>query len=78
MSKKVNVHAAKTQLSRLLQEALLGEEVIIARGGVPVARLVPVEPTPAKRQPGSAKGEVWVAEDFDAPLPEELAREFGL
>ncbi len=78
MSKKVNVHAAKTQLSRLLQEALLGEEVIIARGGVPVARLVPVEPAPAKRQPGSAKGEVWVAEDFDAPLPEELAREFGL
>ncbi|WP_456411078.1 type II toxin-antitoxin system Phd/YefM family antitoxin [Oceanithermus sp.] len=77
MDKKVNVHAAKTHLSRLLEEVLLGEEVVIARGGRPVARLVPLQETPARRTPGTARGKVRMADDFDAPLPEDLAEAFG-
>jgi len=77
MDKQVNVHAAKTHLSRLLEEVLLGEEVVIARGGRPVARLVPLQETPARRTPGTARGKVRMANDFDAPLPEDLAEAFG-
>ncbi|WP_456446206.1 type II toxin-antitoxin system Phd/YefM family antitoxin [Oceanithermus sp.] len=77
MDKQVNVHAAKTHLSRLLEEVLLGEEVVIARGGRPVARLVPLQETPARRTPGTARGKVRMADDFDAPLPEDLAEAFG-
>lgn len=77
MDKQVNVHAAKTHLSRLLEEVLLGEEIVIARGGRPVARLVPLQETPARRTPGTARGKVRMADDFDAPLPEDLAEAFG-
>lgn len=52
----INVHAAKTQLSRLLERVAQGEELVIAKAGRPVARLVPVEPPTAPRQPGSARG----------------------
>jgi prevent-host-death family protein len=72
---EVNIHEAKTHLSRLLQRVAAGEEVTIARAGVPVARLVGVEPK-AKRPLGFARGEVWVADDFDAPLPDDLLAEF--
>jgi prevent-host-death family protein len=72
---EVNIHEAKTHLSRLLQRVAAGEEVTIARSGVPVARLVAVEPK-AKRPLGFARGQVWVADDFDAPLPDDLLREF--
>lgn len=72
---EVNIHEAKTHLSRLLQRVAAGEEVTIARSGVPVARLVAVEPG-AKRPLGFARGEVWVAADFDAPLPDDLLKEF--
>ena len=72
MAKTVNVHEAKTHLSRLLEEVRQGEEVVIAKAGKPVARLVAVSEEPKRRQPGSAKGQIWVAEDFDAPLPEDL------
>lgn len=72
---EVNIHEAKTHLSRLLQRVAAGEEVTIARSGVPVARLVPVEPK-AKRPLGFARGEVWIAEDFDAPLPDDLLKQF--
>jgi prevent-host-death family protein len=65
----VSVHEAKTHLSRLLQRVEAGEEVVIARGGEPVARLVPVAPKRA-REPGRLKGVIKVADDFDAPLPE--------
>ena len=78
MRKVVNVHAAKTHLSRLLEEALLGEEVVIARDGVPIARLVPIEPAALRRQPGSARGKIVIMTDADAPLPPDVAREFGL
>ncbi len=67
----VSVHEAKTHLSRLLQRVEAGEEVVIARAGNPVARLVPVDPK-RSRVPGRLKGSVTIAEDFDGPLPEEL------
>jgi prevent-host-death family protein len=74
---EVNIHEAKTHFSRLLQRVAAGEEVVIARAGVPVARLVAVEPKKDKIRPlGFARGEVWVADDFDAPLPDELLAEF--
>jgi prevent-host-death family protein len=66
--KVVNVHEAKTHLSRLIQEALDGEEIVIARGNEPVVRLVLVESVRPKRSVGWAKGQVTMAPDFDAPL----------
>jgi prevent-host-death family protein len=76
MSKTVNVHEAKTHLSRLLDRVSQGEEVIIARAGKPVARLVSVNERPERRVPGSASGRIVVSEDFDAPLPEEVLETF--
>jgi len=70
----INVHEAKTHLSRLLERVAGGEEIVIARSGRPVARLVPYTAPP--RQPGRLKGKIHIAPDFDAPLPEELARAF--
>jgi prevent-host-death family protein len=72
---EVNIHEAKTHLSRLLRRVAAGEEITIARSGVPVARLVAVEPE-KKRPLGFARGEVWVADDFDAPLPPDLLAAF--
>jgi prevent-host-death family protein len=60
-----NITEARTQLSALVQRALMGEEVIIARDNKPVLRLVPLQETRQPRQPGSARGEVWLAPDFD-------------
>lgn len=71
----VNVHQAKTHLSRLLERVRQGEEIVIARAGKPVARLVAVKPA-APRAPGSAVGLVTLSEDFDAPLPDDVLREF--
>jgi prevent-host-death family protein len=76
MSKTVNVHEAKTHLSRLLDRVSQGEEVIIAKAGKPIARLVSVKDRPERRVPGSAKGRIVVGEDFDAPLPEEVLGSF--
>jgi len=74
---EVNIHEAKTHLSRLLQRVANGEEVTIARAGVPVARLVPVAQETKKSRPlGMDRGRVWVADDFDAPLPDDLLKEF--
>ena len=67
---QVNVLEAKTQLSKLLDAALAGEEVIIARAGRPVARLVPLGEAP--RVLGRLVGSGWIADDFDAPLPEDF------
>jgi prevent-host-death family protein len=68
---EVNIHEAKTHLSRLLERVALGEEVIIAKAGKPVAKLVPVGPK-TKRLLGAAKGEFTVADDFNDPLPKEI------
>lgn len=67
----VSVHEAKTHLSRLLQRVEAGEEVVIARGGHPVARIVPVAPK-QPRTPGRLKGSIRIGDDFDDPLPEDL------
>jgi prevent-host-death family protein len=69
-----NVHAAKTHLSRLLQRVAAGEEIVIARAGVPIARLVPYERTAKPRRAGRWAGRIVIGDDFDAPLsPDELA-----
>lgn len=74
---EVNIHEAKTHLSRLLQRVAAGEEVTIARSGVPVARLVAVEPDKRKIRPlGMDRGKIWIAEDFDAPLSDDLLKAF--
>jgi prevent-host-death family protein len=74
---EVNIHEAKTHLSRLLQRVAAGEEVTIARSGVPVARLVAVEPEKKAVRPlGMDRGRIWIADDFDAPLPDDLLKEF--
>jgi len=71
----VTIHQAKTNLSRLIRKASEGEEVVIARGSKPVARLVPVGEVKGKRRPGSLKGRLRVGPEFFEPLPKrELAR----
>ncbi len=65
----VTIHQAKTNLSRLIERASEGEEVIIARGSKPVARLVPVGEVKRRRQPGSIKGKLRVGPEFFEPLP---------
>lgn len=65
----VNVHEAKTHLSRLLARVEHGEEIVIARAGKPIARLVPVERVTRRRPLGKYKGQIWMSEDFDEPLP---------
>jgi len=72
----VNMHAAKTHLSRLVEEAAAGEEIVIAKAGRPVARLVPLETRAQPRRPGLLKGEIWMADDFDAPLSETVMAAF--
>jgi prevent-host-death family protein len=77
--KTVNIHAAKTHLSSLVEEAAAGEEIIIAKAGKPVARLVPIEKKEdIESTIGMWKGKVWMSEDFDAPLPPEVLGSFGI
>jgi prevent-host-death family protein len=66
---EVNIHEAKTHLSRLLQRVAAGEEVVIARAGVPVARLIAAGSENKSRPMGMDKDKIWIAEDFDAPDP---------
>ena len=75
MSKTVNVHDAKTHLSRLLVEVENGAEVTIARAGRPIARLVPAGPR-APRELGLERGQIWIAPDFDAPMPDDWLDEW--
>lgn len=75
MAIQVSIHDAKTHLSRLLAEVALGEEVIIAKGNKPIARLIQAYKV-AHRKPGSAKGKITIADDFDAPLPEDIIEDF--
>ena len=74
MAKPINLYDAKTRLSELVDRAAAGEEVIIAKAGKPVARLVPLKVR--ERVPGRGKGHVRIADDFDAPLPTEVLRDF--
>lgn len=72
----VNIHAAKTQLSRLLDAVAAGKEVIIAKAGKPVARLVPFEQKRQPRKLGTLAGQFHVPDDFDDPLPEDIVDAF--
>jgi len=67
---EVNIHEAKTHLSKLIERVTLGEEVIIAKAGRPIARLVAIKPKRSLRPLGLARGEFVVPEDFDAPMPD--------
>jgi len=73
---QVNIHQAKTQFSRLVERAGGGEEIIIAKSGKPVARLVPYAPKGAVRRPGTMRGKIRIKKNFDAPLPRELLAAF--
>ncbi len=68
----INIHEAKTQLSKLIEAVEAGEEVIIARAGRPVARLVPFMPVRPQRKPGLMKGQIWISDDFNDPLPDDI------
>ena len=72
--KTVNIHEAKTHLSRLLESVEEGDEVVIARAGKPIAKLVPLKPKP--RHPGGLKGKIRIHPDFDEPLPQDIADAF--
>lgn len=74
----VNIHEAKTHLSRLVEDAAAGEEVVIAKAGRPVARLVALAETTRVRKVGVLKGKLALPDDFDAPLSAEELREFGI
>jgi prevent-host-death family protein len=76
MPEAVNVHEAKTHFSRLLERVNRGEEIVIAKAGKPVALLVPYGEKPVKRNPGTAKGEVVIKRNFEAPLPKSLMNYF--
>jgi prevent-host-death family protein len=74
---QVNIHEAKTHLSRLVERAAGGEEVVIARAGKPVARLVKYEEERKPRELGTLRGQIWLAPDWDSPeVNEAIAREF--
>lgn len=74
--KTVNIHQAKTHLSRLLAEVAEGEDVVIAKSGKPIVRLIPFKADEEPRRPGTMK--IWIADDFDAPLPPDMLREWGI
>lgn len=76
MAKEINIHEAKTHFSKLLLRVMAGEEIVIAKAGVPVARLIPIESKKKMRTPGSAEGQFVIAADFDDPLPESVLKQF--
>ncbi len=73
---KVNIHQAKTQLSRLVERVAEGEEIIIAKSGKPVARLVPYTSKNKPRRPGYLRGKIRIKKSFDQSLPKELLASF--
>jgi len=72
MMRQINIHEAKTHLSRLVEDVAHGDEIVIAKAGKPMARLVSLEAAQPPRRRGLLKGKIWIADDFDAPLPAEL------
>jgi prevent-host-death family protein len=77
MPKVFNLHAAKTHLSRLVDEEVHGEEIVIAKAGRPVVRLVPIANQRRRTGFGADRGKIRIRGDFDAPLPDTLRRLFG-
>ena len=76
MTATVNIHDAKTHFSRLVDRAAGGEEIVIAKAGRPLAKLVPYREARGPRRPGALSGRIRVADDFDAPLPPDVAAAF--
>lgn len=76
MSETVNLYEAKTHLSELVERAAAGEEIVIAKAGKPRARLVQLREEQPARKPGGWEGQIWIADDFDDPLPPEILRGF--
>lgn len=76
MDEPVNIHEAKTHLSRLLVRVMAGEEVIIAKAGKPIARLVPYKAPPKDRVAGTAGDDIKISPEFYEPLPEEVLKGF--
>jgi prevent-host-death family protein len=74
--KQVNLYEAKTQLSKLVDAAAAGEEIIIAKAGKPKARLMPLERAKPSRRPGGWEGRIWIADDFDEDLPPDVLAAF--
>jgi prevent-host-death family protein len=72
-----DIHEAKTRFSRLIDAAASGEEIIIFRDGKPAARLAPMERAKVTRRLGGLKGKVRIADDFDAPLPDDVIAAFA-
>jgi prevent-host-death family protein len=72
----VNVHQAKTHLSRLLERVQGGEEIVIGKSGKPIAKIVPFKPEAAPRKPGFLKGKVKIRKNFDDPLPDDVMKMF--
>jgi len=75
MTETFNLYEAKTHLSELVERAAAGEEIVIAKAGEPKAMLVPIRKAKKKkkkRELGFLRGKIWIAEDFDAPLPDDL------
>lgn len=72
----INIHDAKTQFSKLIEAVAGGQEIIIARAGKPAARLVPIQVKTIPRKPGGLRGKLRIADDFDAPLPNDLMAAF--
>ncbi len=73
---QINIHEAKTHLSRLVDQVAGGAEIVIAKAGKPMARLVPLKAAGPRRRLGVLKGKIRIADDFDAPLPDELLELF--
>jgi len=71
-----NLYEAKTRLSNLIDRAAKGEEIVIAKSGVPLAKLVPLPKSKAKRKPGGWEGKIRISDDFDAPLPDNIKSAF--
>jgi prevent-host-death family protein len=71
-----NIHGAKTQFFRLIDAVTRGDEIVIAKAGKPVARLVPIENQRPERKPAALKGKIKIAADFDAPLPDDILDAF--
>lgn len=75
-TRQVNLYDAKTHLSELVDDAARGDEIVIAKAGEPMARLVPLATSRPSRRPGAWKGRIWISDDFDAPLPDDVLAAF--
>lgn len=73
---QINIHRAKTQFSRLVERVAAGEEIVIAKSGKPIARLVPYVTKSVARRPGAMRGKIRIKRNFDAPLPKEILASF--